>query len=457
MVAGGLALMWTGFVPSAAWAQDGHAGHDHADHSENDHAEHAVHAPAEEGHRDDRTDHTEHEHETHVERDDSEAHVGHDHGDEGDDHAVETDAHAGHDHGEHAEEGLRLTTEQRRRFGVVVRPATGGSLRNEIRLPGEIVFNEDHVVHIVPRVAGIARDVVKSVGDRVKAGDLLAVIESRELADARSEYLAAKARHALAEKSFSREKRLREKEISSEQDYLEAEQVLAKARIDLRSADQKLHALGLQEDAVEALDTGQDDAITRYEIRAPIGGVVTEKHIALGESLSADADIFTLVDTHSVWVDLTVYTRNLGAVRVGQEVVLRVDHNGAQTHGEIAMVTPFVEETTRSATARVILDNRDGRWVPGTFVTGFTSVSEDDLPVVVPLNAVQNIDGRDVVFVEHEGGFEIAPVTTGRTGRDHMEVVTGLDPGTPYVAEGAFQLKATAVTSSLGSHAGHGH
>ena len=404
----GLALMWGFGVPLEATAQDSHAGHD-------DHGE-------ELGEEDD--------------------HSGHDHGEPG---------------GEEEEGGLRLTPEQRKRFGIVVQPAGAGSLRNEVSLPGEIVFNEDHVVHMVPRVAGIARKVHKSVGDHVAEGEVLAVIESRELADAKSEYLAANARGGLAEKNYTREKSLHEKQVSSEQDYLEAEQALAEARIELRSSEQKLHALGLSEEAVKALDDEHDEEITRYEIRSPISGVVTKKHISLGESLEADAAIFTVVDTSSVWVNLTVYTKNLGAVRRGQEMTLRVDHNGVQGRGEVSMVTPFVEEATRSATARVVLDNSDGRWMPGTFVTGFGSTDEENLALVVARDAVQSIEGRNVVFVEHEGGFEMTPVSLGRMDRVNVEVTAGLEPGMRYVSEGSFQLKATVITSNLGSHAGHGH
>ncbi len=409
----GLALLWAVALPTAVRAQDSHAGHDHAEHAAEDPGGHA------EG-------------------------GAHSHGE-----AVEQ-------HGEE-EEGLRLTPEQRRRFGIVVRPAGPGTLANEVSLPGAVMFNQDRVVHVVPRVAGIAREVFKSVGDAVDAGEVLAVIESRELADAKSEYLAARAREGLAAKTFARERTLREKQVSSEQDYLEAEQALAEARIELRSSEQKLHALGLPEHDVKGLDAGLDEAITRYEIRSPIAGIVTERHVALGESLKDDADVFTVVDMSTVWVHLTVFTKHLGAVRPHQEVILRAEHSGAQARGEISMVTPFVEESTRSATARVVLDNSDGAWRPGTFVTGFISNSGTSLPVVVPKHAVQNIEGRDVVFVEHEGAFEMNSVTVGRADRTRVEIVAGLKPGTPVVAEGAFQLKATVITSALGSHAGHGH
>jgi len=389
-------------------------------------------------------------------------HAGHDHVAN-----VEEDAPAGHtpnadaQEDEHTgdgpkEDAIHLTSEQLKRFSIVVRVAGPGRLRSEVSLPGEIVFNEDRVVHVVPRVAGIVREVNNTVGDHVRAGEVLAVIDSRELADAKAGFLAAQARTALAEKTFAREKTLYEKQVSSEQDFLEAEQRLAETRIVLRSAQQKLYALGLSEAAVDILDDGPD-AITRYEIHVPFDGVVTQKHITLGESLEATDHIFTIADTSHVWANLTVYTKNLAAVRRGQEVALRVDHSGARGRSEVSMVTPFVEASTRSATARLVLDNKDGRWMPGTFVTGLISLSQDNLPLVIPKDAVQALGGNSVVFVEHEGGFEVTPVTIGRMDRENIEILSGLEAGTPYVAKGAFNLKATVVTSNLGSHAGHGH
>jgi cobalt-zinc-cadmium efflux system membrane fusion protein len=346
---------------------------------------------------------------------------------------------------------------QRKHFGIAFQRAGPGSLDAEFSLPGEIVFNEDRVVHLVPRVAGIVIEVTTTVGDHVEEGELLAMLDSRELADAKGEYLASEARAGMAKSIYERERALRETQVSSEQDLLDAQQTLAEADIALRSAKLKLRSLGLPEEAVDALDMEHDDTITQYEIRSPIDGIVTERHLSLGESVDGGADIFTIVDLSSVWVNLTVYTKNLGAVRVGSEVVVNVDHSGATARGVVAMVPPFVEESTRSATARVVLANEDGRWMPGTFVTGYIRVSEEELNVVLPRNAVQTIEGEEVVFVEHEGAFEPVPVTTGKTDREFVEIVKGLKPGSRYVAEGAFELKAALVTSNLDPHAGHGH
>jgi len=380
-----------------------------------------------------------------------EDHTDHAHG------AVTHESGAGRADPDDEHEELHLTAEQQRLLGVAVRVAGPGSLRNELRLPGEIAFNEDRVAHLVPRVAGVVAQVMKTIGDAVQAGEVLAVIDSRELADAKAEYLAARARRSLADATYAREESLWDKQISSERDRLEAQQTLAEADISMRAAERKLCALGLPRAAVRGLGCEHDEAITRYEIRSPLAGIVTEKHIVLGESLDADTHIFTVADLDSVWANLTVYAKDLAAVREGQDVSLLVDHSGARGRGRVAMVTPFADVSTRSATARIVLDNRGSRWVPGTFVTGLVIALESNLPVVIPRNAVQTIEGRHVAFVAHDDGFEMVPVTPGRTDREHIEIRTGLEPGTPYVAEGAFELKAMVVTRGLGSHAGHGH
>ena len=416
---------------------DDHAGHNHA-------APAAKKSPVAQA----KVSHAEDEHDEHA---------GHNHAAPVAKKAVVVEAEADHDEDEQEENVLLLTPEQRKRFGIVLSTAGAGTLRNEIRLSGEISFNEDNLSHLSPRVAGIVREVHKTIGDSVKAGEVLAVIDSRELADAKADYLAAKARAALAEKMQLREQTLREQKVTSEQELLDAEQALAEAQITLRSLEQKLYALGLSEQVVAALDDQPGKAITRYEICSPIDGIVTSKHISLGESLEADADIFTIVNTDSVWINLAVHTRHLASVRKGNEVLVRSDHDETEQQGHVAMVSPFVDKMTRSATARVVLDNTPGLWVPGIFATGFITASTDELSVVVPRSAVQSIEGRDVVFVEHEGEFEIAPVSLGRSDSKSVEIKSGLTAGTPYVSEGAFELKATVVTSALDSHAGHGH
>jgi len=140
----------------------------------------------------DHDSHADHDHAEHAEEE-GEDHSGHDHEEE-----KANEDHSGHARHDEKSEGLHLTAEQIKQYGIVIETAQPGTLKKQVVLPGEIVFNEDRVVHLSPRVSGIVSKVKKSQGDKVKAGEILAVIDSRELASAKAEYLAAKATLDLA-------------------------------------------------------------------------------------------------------------------------------------------------------------------------------------------------------------------------------------------------------------------
>jgi cobalt-zinc-cadmium efflux system membrane fusion protein len=131
--------------------------------------------------------------------------------------------------------------------------------------------------------------------------------------------------------------------------------------------------------------------------------------------------------------------------------------DGDKAFAKIAVSVPLMDEETRTATVRAVMDNQDGHWQPGAFVTGHVRVSAENLPVVVPLQALQSLEGNDVVFMADDYGFRAQPVVSGRRDHTSVEIVSGLEKGESYVTKGAFELKAMMVTSSLGSHAGHGH
>ncbi len=367
------------------------------------------------------------------------------------------DLRAQDDHEDHSGEGVRLTAEQARRFGIKMQVAGPGILRNEIQLPGEVGFNEDRLAHLVPAVSGIARVVNKTVGDRVTAGEVLAVIESRELAATIAGYLEALARRELAKATFEREDGLYGKKISSEQDYLDAKTAFAEARIVLRASEQELFAIGLEESDLALLENRRDASISRYEIKSPISGRVVEKHITRGETVGSDSDIFTVADLNSVWVNLTIYLKDLNKVRENQRLVIKSMHSDTQAEAGISMVTPFVSESTRSGVARVELDNSAGGWIPGTFVTAHIADSTEEIAISIVKVAVQTLEEGNVVFRRIGLEYVPMPVTIGRSDGDRVEILSGIEPGQSYVAEGAFELKAAIVTSSLDSHAGHGH
>lgn len=336
---------------------------------------------------------------------------------------------------EHAgEQGLVLMNAQQiQTAGIAVAKASPATVGNVIQLPGEVRFNDDRTAHIVPRLPGVAESVAAELGQTVKKGQVLAVISSSELADLRSSSLAAQKRLGLAQVTYQREKKLWEDKISAEQDYLQAQQALREAEIQAQTAQSKLSALGAGDSA---------GALNRYVLRAPFDGVVVEKHIAQGEAVKEDANVFLLSDLSTVWVEVVVTPKDLENVRVGESVTIKSTATTSSAQGKVSYVGNLLGEQTRTAKARVVIANPKLAWRPGLFVNVEMIRGEKSVPVAVQSDAIQTIDGKTVVFVKVDKGFKVQPVTTGTSDGRLVEVVEGLSAGTAYATTGSFVVKA---------------
>jgi len=372
-------------------------------------------------------------------------------------HAAAPYAPDAHDENEDQRQAIELTPEQIRQIGLKTAVASPGAVDIYINLTGEIRVNQDRMAHIVPRVEGVVTKVNKKLGDTVKAGEVIAVIESRELADAKAGYLETVERQEMTKLSFDREEKLWKEKISSEQDYLEKKQALTEADIDKRTAEQKLHAIGFDESYLEKLPSEPEQLLTIFEIKAPFKGTIIEKHIVFGEMVGTEASVCIVADLSSVWVDLQVYPKDLKYIRTGQQVVISADSEIPDAPGTINYVSPIVEADSRTAMARMVLPNESGVLRPGLFINARVAVSKTQAKVVVPKDAIQSLEGRKCVFIKDDHGFESAFIEIGLDNTTHVEILSGLTAGQEYVTEGAFALKSKIVTSTLDSHAGHGH
>jgi len=355
---------------------------------------------------------------------------------------------------ERHEESVQLAPAQMREFGIEVAVASQGQIAVHLERPAEVKFSGDRLVHVVPRVGGVVTQVIVSQGQPVAEDAVMAVLNSRELAELEAVYLAHFERRNLARDTFERENRLWEKKISSEKDYLDAKTALAEAEIALRASGQKLLALGFSQQYVDSLTSSKDADLTKYEIRAPIAGTVIERHISLGEAVSAEKETFLIADTSTVWVDVTLYPRDMSLVHAGQNVSIDLGE-GNPIQGKVAFVTPHVSEETRTAVARVINGSVGGRLKPGMFVKASIEVGQETAGVRIPKSAVQNYKNSAVVFVQEGEKFEPRPVRLGRENSQYVEVVSGVSAGETYVTEGSFTLKAELEKASFGD--GHNH
>ncbi|WP_198972370.1 efflux RND transporter periplasmic adaptor subunit [Xylophilus sp. ASV27] len=341
----------------------------------------------------------------------------------------------------HKDEKIAFTPAQMASSGVSIDVAGPARIATTVQLPGEIRFNEDRTAHVVPRVAGVVESVSADLGQQVRKGQVLAVLASAGVSELRSELLSAQKRLALARLTAERERRLFEDRISAQQDFLQAEQAQREAEIAVANAGQKLQAIGA------AAGSGN---LSRYELRAPFDGMVVEKHLSLGESVREDAQVFTISDLSTVWAQINVSASNLNLVRVGEQAIIRASGFEQSASGKVSYVGSLLGEQTRTAVARVTLANPALAWRPGLFVTVELVSGKSDAPVTVSADAVQTLEDKPTVFVQVDGGFEARTVRLGRSDGRRVEILAGLEAGTPHAGKGSFAVKAQKGKGSSG-------
>lgn len=351
---------------------------------------------------------------------------------------------------------VELSREALQSSGLEIMTAGPARIKALLELPGEIKLDQNRLAHVVPRFAGVVTAVQKNLGDRVRMGEVIASVDSLELAEAKGRYIESVHRLELAQTSFIREQSLWRSKISPEQDYLNSRHALEEAEITKQIAAQKLLALGLSHADLATLSIEpegpvrlhrprtpfREQMLTRYEIRAPLDGVVIEKHLVLGEAIKEDTAIFMIADLSTVWGEFSVYAKDLNAVRLGQEVTVRSEVLAIEATATVSYLGPLVGEETRSARAHAHIPNPDGRWRPGLFVTVEVVQEERRVPVAVAAEAIQTYRDWQVVFAQYGDWFEVRPLQLGRRDGQWVEVVEGLSAGERYAARNSFVLKA---------------
>jgi membrane fusion protein, heavy metal efflux system len=375
---------------------------------------------------------------------------------------------AGHEHGgevpatkeAHGHDGparIALSEVQIRDAGITLGEAKGGMLKRHFLAPGSFIPDADHIARVSVRVLATVAELNKRLGDSVEKGEIVAAIESRELADAKGEYLAARVTNDLRQTLYARQKVLVETRSVSENEFLRTQLAAAEAQIKLDSTRQKLFALGLSETEIAELPSQPPETLRKQFLRAPMSGRISERRVDLGGLIGREgqeSELFVIVNLDNIWVDLAVSPEDIGAVREGVPVSIRAIGIEGETTAKIIFVSPLLDRETRNARVIASLPNADHRWKPGTFVTAEIPLGDAAAKVVVPRNALQTVKGTATLFVRDTNGFEARPVRTGREDDDDVEIVSGLAPGETIAVANTFTLKAELekAEASEGEH-----
>ncbi|MHC2251706.1 cobalt-zinc-cadmium efflux system membrane fusion protein [Bradyrhizobium embrapense] len=340
---------------------------------------------------------------------------------------------------------IELSEDQIREAGITLAPASGGMLKRHFLAPGSLIPDADHIGRVSVRVLATVTELRKRLGDVVEKGEIVAAIESREVADAKSEYLAARLTNDLQQTLYARQKTLVETRIVSENEFLRTRLTANDAQIKLDGARQKLFALGLSESEIADLPNQPPESLRTQFLRAPISGRVSERRVDLGGLIGREgqeSELYVIVNLDDIWVDLAVSPEDIGAVREGVSVKIRAIGTENEASAGVIFVSPLLDRETRNARVIATMPNKDHRWKPGTFVTAEVPLSGAPSTVMISKKAIQTIKGTPTVFVRDPDGFEARSVRTGREDDDDIEILSGLAAGETIAVQNTFTLKA---------------
>ena len=332
---------------------------------------------------------------------------------------------------EHGREGfVPMTPARMQAAGIRTERLQAGALSSEVLAQATVTAPPEGQALLTARADGAVVRINKRLGDAVAAGETVALLESRDAAGFVAARNAAAARERASHAAWLREQRLFRARITARQDLEAAEAAHSEAEVELQRTEAAVQAAGV---------TGNG----RYlAVRSPIAGRITEMDTQLGAYVSAGAELFNVADPRRIQIDAAVPSNDAQRIRPGDRAVIELP-DGGTVAATVRSTTPALNPESRTAT---IVLQPDG--VPAGLTQG-QAVRARIVPrgsvaagIVIPEEAVQQVEGRDVVFVQTQGGFQAVPVSVGQRSGGRIEILEGLRPGLVVVTQGAFVLKS---------------
>jgi cobalt-zinc-cadmium efflux system membrane fusion protein len=381
-----------------------------------------------------------------------------------------------------------VSAEAADKAGIEVEPVWTGPMTESVRGPGEVVYDPTRMARLSPRSPGSVFRAFKQIGDRVTAGEVVALIDAADVGKAKSDFLQSLVQVRLLTKTVERLRQLEASGSGSAQRRMEAEAALSEAGIKLTTARQSLTNLGLpvEKDRFAAVPDDEladklrflglpakiaaslDPATTSgnlLPVVAPLNGIVTLRDVVAGEVVDVAKVLYVVADPSELWMTLDLRLEDAASVAIGHTVRFRPDGAKSEVAGTVSWLGTEIDHRTRTVKARATLSNPDGKLKANTFGTGTVILREEPKAVVVPTSAVHWEGCCHVVFVRDrdflkEGSpkvFHIRKVRIGAKNDTQTEIIAGLLPGEVIVTAGGDLLRTELLRNNLGEGCGHCH
>jgi cobalt-zinc-cadmium efflux system membrane fusion protein len=318
----------------------------------------------------------------------------------------------------------------------------------------EVAYNANRYARLSSRAAGVVAEVTKDLGEQVKKGEVLVIVDSTDLGAAKAELLVAIETVNLWDANARRERDLLGKGAGIEREALEAQTKFAEARIAVSKARQRLRNLGLRDQHIEDVEK-KGDTSSMLLVTASFDGLVVERSAVLGEVVEPSTPLVSIADTSVMWAMLDLVESDLAVVKTGQQVSVTVDGLGGKSFGgRLTWISTQIDPKTRTLKARVELDNGEGLLRANMFGRARINAGENRSAITIPKEAVQWEGCCNVAFVKADADgmtFQPARLVLAFDAGDRYEVIDGLKAGDTIVTRGSFILKNEILKNSVGA------
>ncbi|MDX8379163.1 MAG: efflux RND transporter periplasmic adaptor subunit [Gallionella sp.] len=337
---------------------------------------------------------------------------------------------------------LVLSAEEVKTAGIKVQKLVLQEKLEQVVVTATIRANQNQLAHVAPRVPGRIVKVNANLGDKVKPGQRLALLDSIKLGEARSSYLQAESEAAVTQAGFDRAQRLQVDHIIPEKEFLRARAQHEKAKASLRAAADKLRMMGVDPEKLSG---------SIFPVIAPFAGTIIEKKAVLGELAPPDQSLFTVADLSVLWIEADLYDKDLAKVKSGMQASITVSSYPDEVFkGRLTYISSVMDKNTRTVKARIEVPNLDGRLKPEMFATAAIHTGYGAKALIVPEEAVLLLQGLPTVFIAQRGGFESRAVALGERSQGYVVLKFGVKSGETVVMSGAYALKARLLKSQIG-------
>lgn len=413
---------------------------------------------------------------------------------------------AGHkdEHGHEEKEGqVEVTKDQLKGLDLKTITVSENSIPKYLKTSGEIEENENFTTHVNSRLSGRVTLINKSVGEYVKKGQILALVESKEIANIQSELLENQSKISFLQTELKNRDKVTNASVSQQQKYIDfLKQTYDRQlklfkddispRKNVEEADKNLKTAILEKEKIRLeAETGkqqlrgeintlniQSERITKelqlynfssaqiqqlitnrklntsITIFSPASGLISQRHISLGEVVDTEKEIFTIIDPSSVWVFANVYEKDLGLIEMGQPAYFVTRGlTKSRYNAVVNYVTPQVSDETRTTKVRLTVSDNTNVLRKGMFADVFINIGKGNPAITVPKESIQRVENKEVVYVKKdETVYQATPIITGLSDDKSVEVKSGLKKGEKVVTKGSFTLKAISQKGEMGHH-----